>query len=191
MKLFNPKEYRSNRNFIRGVKGQKLFTFFLSKVSTLEPFDEHKRPWKKTRKIKGVQHYETNAIIDFVLPDGVIVRVPSGFEWDGASIPFLARWLIGRPMGDYSLAALLHDWFYSSKILGSKGRKKADELFLLAMNCLDISWWKRKAMYQGVRIGGFKPYKNESNVINCRILFAGISKYNPWGDYIRHFRPFN
>jgi hypothetical protein len=189
MKHFKPEEYRANRSYRRKVKGDKLFTFFLSKVSTLEPFDEDKRPWKRNNKVNadGAELYETTAIIDFVLPSGIIVRIPSGFEWDGASIPKFAQWIIGKPMGKYALAALLHDWFYSSLVLGSKGRKEADEYFLMAMECLNIAWWRRKSMYRAVRFGGGGPYKNKANITHCKEIFSGVNKYNPWKDYNNHF----
>lgn len=187
MKLFNPKEYRANRRFIRKVKGEKLFTFYVSKITTLEPFDEQKRPWRSLNRVNvdGLHLYATTAIIDFVLPDGRICRIPKGFEWDGASIPKWAQWIIGKPMGRYALAALLHDWLYSSRILGDtkKGRLRADELFLMAMKCLKIAWWRRKSMYRAVRLGGSKAYHQSDERQHCKRLFHSINKYNPWGDY--------
>jgi len=187
MKLFNPKEYRANRKFIRKVKGEKLFTFYVSKVTTLEPFDEDKRPWKRNHKVNadGAHMYVTTAIIDFVLPDGRICRIPKGFEWDGASIPKWAQWAIGEPMGRYALGALLHDWLYASRILGNtkKGRLRSDELFLMALRGLKIAWWRRKAMYRAVRLGGSKAYHQTDERSHCKKLFLGVSKYNPWGDY--------
>jgi len=189
MKHFNPKEYRANRKYIRQVRGFKLFTFFLSNVTTLVPFDENKRPWKPTRVVRGVQRYETTAIIDFVLPSGIVLRIPKGFEWDGASIPKFAQWIIGKPMGEYALAALIHDWLYSSKVLGDtkKGRLEADEYFLMAMKALDVAWWRRKTMYRAVRFGGGKPYHGTDNTHHCRSIFLNINKYNPWKDYKQFF----
>lgn len=186
MKYFNPKEYRANRKFLRTVKRIDLFTFFVSKVSTLKPFNDKKRPWIKTgKKIEGFDQYVTTAIIDFILPSGKVCRVPKGFLWDGASIPKFAQKIIGKPMGDYALAGLLHDWLYSSRILGNneRGRKEADKLFLLAMKCLNISWWRRKLMYRAVRLFGFSSYFDTDERSHCVSIFLSITKYNPFRDY--------
>lgn len=190
MQYFNPKEYRANRSFLRTVKRINLFTFFVSKVSTLEPFNEKKRPWVETgEKVGDFDQYVTTAIIDFILPSGKVCRVPKGFLWDGASIPKFAQKIIGKPMGKYALAGLLHDWLYSSRILGNseRGRKEADKLFLLAMRCLKISWWRRKVMYRAVRIGGFSSYFDTDERNHCVSIFLSITKYNPFRDYKGYF----
>lgn len=190
MKYFDPKEYRANRNFMRKVRSKKLFTFFVSNVTDLKPFDRNKRPWIKTYKqTGGFDEYVTTAVIDFILPDGRVCRIPKGFLWDGASIPKFAQGVIGRPMGDYALAGLIHDWLYCSRILGNNdnGRKKSDELFLLTMKCLDISWWRRKIMYRAVRIGGHSAYFDSDERHHCKSIFSRVSKYNPWSDYKEYF----
>jgi hypothetical protein len=193
MKLFEPDVYRANRRFLRKVKGRKLFTFFVSNITNLEPFEESKRPWKKLGKLNadGANIYVTTAIIDFVLPDGRICRIPMGFEWDGASIPKWAQGIIGKPMGKYALGALLHDWLYASRILGDTrgGRKQSDELFLMAMKQLDISWWRRKVMYRAVRFGGSDAYHKTDERAHCKSIFLEVNKFNPWKDY-RGFFPY-
>jgi len=191
MKYFEPKGYRANREFIKKVKGYKLFTFFVSKINNLEPFRADKRPWRHIHKKNedGFDLYVTTAVIDFILPDGRICRIPKGFEWDGASIPKWAQWIIGKPIGRYSLGALLHDWLYASRILGDdkKGRLEADELFLLALTQLKIAWWRRKAMYRAVRLGGSYAYHETSEVEQCKLLFIPFAKYNPWRDYSKFY----
>jgi len=189
MIYFNPKEYRANVKYRK--KKVDLFTFFVSEGFDLSPFPKKQRPWKKTGYKNGDQFdiYETTAIIDFILPNGEVCRIPIGFNWDGASIPKWAQSFIGKPMGNYALAALLHDWLYSSLILGKnkKGRLEADELFYTVMDQLDISWWRRKAMYRAVRFGGKKPYFETKNLFICKTLFLQETKYNPWIDYKKLF----
>lgn len=186
---FQPDEYRANRKF--RAKEVDVFTFFVTDGFDLSPFPKKQRPWKKTG-YKNADHfdiYETTAIIDFILPDGRVCRIPIGFNWDGASIPKWAQNIIGKPMGKYALAALLHDWLYSSRILGNtkKGRLEADELFYTVMEQLDISWWRRKAMYRAVRFGGSDPYHKTSELTHCKLLFTQEPKYNPWEDYKKYF----
>tara|TARA_R100001591_G_scaffold99929_1_gene106285 strand:+ start:1212 stop:1790 length:579 start_codon:yes stop_codon:yes gene_type:complete len=189
MKYFEPDVYRANVRFRK--KEVNVFTFFVSDGFDLSPFPKNKRPWHKSesKNNDGFDLYYTTAIIDFILPNGRVVRIPRGFQWDGASIPKWAQFIIGKPMGKYALAALLHDWLYQSLILGKskKGRLEADELFYTVMEQLDISWWRRKAMYRAVRIGGKKPYFKNKNLWYCKTIFAQETKYNPWKDYKKFF----
>ena len=157
-------------------KGVTVHTFFVYDGFDLDPFPPQNRPWIKTgaKNRDGFPIYRTTAHIDFILPNWDVIRVPKGFEWDGSSIPKAAQWIIGKPMGKYALAALLHDWLYCSRLLGDnkKGRKKADELFLLVMDQLDIAWWRRKAKYRAVRIGGGVAYFDTDEREKCYILMS-------------------
>lgn len=185
MNKFNPDEYGANVRFRR--KKVQVHTFFVAEGFDLNPFPRNKRPWINTGSTNedGNDIYVTTAVIDFILPDGRVCRVPRNFQWDGASIPRWARWFIGQPMGKYALAALLHDWLYSSRILGDtkNGRQEADELFLTVMEQLDISWWRRKSMYRAVRFGGGYPYHMTDETEHCEELMEFEPKYNPWKDY--------
>jgi len=87
------------------------------------------------------------------LNDGSIVSVPRGFVTDFASIPRIF-WNILPPFGDYSPAAVVHDWLYSLGVDGELGRKYADNAFLELMTRAGETWWKRTAMYQAVRMFG-------------------------------------
>lgn len=81
----------------------------------------------------------------------VEVVVPAGFVTDLASIPPLLRPVFDR--NDASRRpAVLHDWLYCRK----RGtRADADSLFLEALEREGVSWWRRWAMYAGVRAGGW------------------------------------
>jgi hypothetical protein len=86
---------------------------------------------------------------------GVEYVVPAGFETDFASVPrFL--WRIIPPWGEYSRAAVVHDYLYRN---GIGTRAKADEAFRSLMQHLRVSWWKRNAMYAAVRLFGRPAWK--------------------------------
>jgi len=78
------------------------------------------------------------------------ITVPAGFETDFASVP-RAFWRIVPPWGEYSPAAVVHDYLYATALLPRAG---ADWVFLELMTELGVPWWKRQAMYRAVRLGG-------------------------------------
>ena len=80
--------------------------------------------------------------------NGDTVEVLAGFVSDGASIPQLAKSIIGGPFEEYAYAAFVHDWCYKFKLFS---RKRCDEIFEEAMRDLGVSFWKRKSMYWAVR----------------------------------------
>ena len=84
------------------------------------------------------------------------VRVPRNFMFDGASVPIGFRGLF--PHGGRKMAgALAHDWLYRNAWI--KGtRKEADLVFLKGMLENGVSKWKAKAMYLGVRLGGWAAW---------------------------------
>lgn len=83
--------------------------------------------------------------------DGVLYTVQPGFITDLASIPKIFR-LIFEVNGKHRKAAVLHDWLYSDDKIG---RKRSDDIFLEAMESSGVSYFKRYAMYIGVRCAGW------------------------------------
>lgn len=88
----------------------------------------------------------------------LVITVPKGFENDLASIPRALTWAF--PVnGSHRWAAVVHDWLYANKgILGDRmrfTRKQCDQIFLEGMEVMSVPWWKRQAMYRGVRAGGW------------------------------------
>ena len=75
-----------------------------------------------------------------------IVRVPTGFVTDFASIPPLL-YSIFRPDGTYAHAAVIHDYLYWSQQLL---RPDADEIFRLAMVDLEVDPPTVAAIYAAV-----------------------------------------
>jgi len=79
------------------------------------------------------------------------IEVPAGFKTDFASVPRML-WNIIPPDGNYTQAAVLHDYMYFRQLFK---RSKCDKIFLEAMEVLKVSLWKRKIMYQSVRLFGW------------------------------------
>ena len=94
-------------------------------------------------------HYVRNGVV-----------VPLGFKWDGASVPKYARSILPR-WGDYSGAALVHDYMYSTECIEIKDRSKADKIFLNNMKEDGVSYIRRKLMYYAVRLFGSSFFKEE------------------------------
>lgn len=88
------------------------------------------------------------------------VVVPVGFRWDGASVPRFAQSILPR-WGDYSGAALVHDYMYAKDCLEIKSRKKADRILLNNMKEDGVSYIRRKLMYYAVRMFGSKFFKRK------------------------------
>ena len=114
------------------------------------------------------------------------VTVPKGFITDGASVPQIL-WSLLPPEGEYFRAAIIHDRLYrpvcvdghvpltiaESERLVAEGvpmghlarpgspvtRKQADDIFMLAMVDSGVGWWRRWAVYLGVRVGGWACWR--------------------------------
>lgn len=87
-----------------------------------------------------------------------VITVPIGTRTDFASVPFGFRNLFPKD-GDYTPAAIVHDWLYQT--VGLKGRftrKRCDEIFLEAMGVVGVGWIARHTMYRAVRMFGWAPW---------------------------------
>ena len=76
------------------------------------------------------------------------ITIPKGFVTDFASIPRVF-WVILPPDGEYTQAAVLHDYMCSTSMFPMK---KIDKIFLEAMVVLKVPAWKRNTIYWAVRI---------------------------------------
>lgn len=81
--------------------------------------------------------------------DGTMGLIPTGFEWDGSSVPWLFQGLF--PKHRHPIASCRHDWRCRN------AKTKADRLFADREFRKDVrrtSWWITAwAGYAGVRIG--------------------------------------
>ncbi len=86
------------------------------------------------------------------------IRVPIHFKTDFASVP-RPFWIIIPPDGEYSQAAVLHDYLYYTQGINNKySRVQSDKIFLEGMEVLNVSLWKRLVMYRAVRMFGWLPW---------------------------------
>jgi hypothetical protein len=77
--------------------------------------------------------------------------VPEGFTTDFASVPPIAVWLIPRT-GDYTLAAVLHDWLCGPGIrTGLISPVDCDGVFRRVLRELGVPVLRRWLMWAGVR----------------------------------------
>ena len=94
---------------------------------------------------------------------GVTYSVPSGFLTDWASIPRVFRWLLDPVSKPYQVAALMHDFLYSS---GAMTRRQADLVLLEGARLVGSPEWQARIMYYAVRLGGWNAWrKNRANLI--------------------------
>jgi hypothetical protein len=100
----------------------------------------------------------------YMLGTSVVVEgiyIPSGFQWNGASIPKFLWPILGSPFApEMMVASLVHDFLYS-KEAASLGisRRDADKIFrkLLIANTVDDD--TAEILYVGVRVGGKSHYQ--------------------------------
>jgi hypothetical protein len=104
------------------------------------------------------------AFVQTVAKGRIAVVAPQRYVTDFASIPAWARWAIA-PFGRHAEAAVIHDWLYA---LGGKkdraARKRADDIFRLALGNLGVGIIRRNLMHRAVRFGGKKAFGNESEM---------------------------
>lgn len=100
--------------------------------------------------------YTTQDNIIYELADNRILVVPFGFKTDGATVPWMLRWLFPQ-MGRYTRASIAHDYLYDYRI-GT--RSQADLEFLKWMLEDRVPIWKAYTFYYAVRIGGKRWWEN-------------------------------
>lgn len=108
------------------------------------------------KPVRG-DHWELVEPLYYLTDDQFVIQVPAGFQMDLASIPAIFQPLF--PVhGKHTRAAVVHDWLYYNQGMvegRTFTRLECDQIFLQAMIELGVSWVKRKAMYLGVRVGGW------------------------------------
>lgn len=93
-------------------------------------------------------------------PSDDVILVPTGFVTDLASIPRIF-WTILPPNGEYSKAAIVHDYLYDNAI---NTKEYADNVFLEAMTVLGVCFWRRYLIYWAVRLFGRGQYDKQRKV---------------------------
>lgn len=85
-------------------------------------------------------------------------EIPAGFETDGASVPWFARWLFD-PWGRVGLAAVLHDYLLT--VLGL-AKWDADLAFLHALRSQGVPAFQATLFYFAVRLRPAPPLNQRS-----------------------------
>ena len=111
--------------------------------------------------LKVIGHQAFEVIQPLVYENGeVVIQVNPKFDFDGASIPRALWSVVGSPMTDgYQRAGCLHDALYASEYFA---REVCDKLFLEAMKSDGVSYIKRTAMYNAVRMFGWTVWKGHN-----------------------------
>lgn len=99
------------------------------------------------------------------------IVVPEGFVTDFASIPEELCSFGLCPHGQYSRAAVIHDYLYWSQ---GCTRDQSDRLLLLAMKESEVGWFDETAVYGGVHLGGQSAWDG-----NAREREAGLPRVIP------------
>ena len=99
--------------------------------------------------------FTTFMSFSYISRDNTIYIIPAGVDTDFASIPRAFRRILSRT-GRHDKAAVLHDYLCEYKIVP---RKKADRIFLEAMEVLGVGWLKRNIMYRAVRTYSIATFK--------------------------------
>lgn len=92
--------------------------------------------------------------VTFVDANGVHWVAPVDSLVDGASIPRVFWFFMGSPfVGKYRRASVVHDVYCKSK---SRPHKQVHKMFYDAARYDGVNYFKAKAMYYAIRLGGPK-----------------------------------
>ena len=84
-------------------------------------------------------------------------HMPEGFLTDFASIPVVFRWLFQPNGAPWQVAAVLHDFLYSSTDMS---RYEADLAFYYLCRRVGTSELRSATMYGALRLGGWLAYRS-------------------------------
>lgn len=112
----------------------------------------------QVEKVVGTSQWLTEKTFSWVSKTGFIVIIPGGYLTDGASAPWLFRWLIPR-WGAYRRAVVLHDFLYGNHTFLGISRLQCDVFLEEAMRDDETPLWQRLLIYKGVRVGGWSHFK--------------------------------
>ena len=101
----------------------------------------------------GSRIYRLKESLEYVtslIPDDPIIVVPAGYESDGASVPRVF-WSFFPPSGQYTKAAILHDWLCDTRKIPSS---TAHAIFAEALQDLRVPRRVRWPMSWAVRLFG-------------------------------------
>ena len=135
-------------------------------------------PSPAVRAFGDNRHWITVEDMEYVVGStNARIVVPKGFVTDFASIP-QGLWSVGlSPHGQYSRAAVIHDYLYWAQ---GCTREQSDRLLVIAMKESGVGRFDEVAIYQGVNVGG-----GSSWTANANERKAGLPRVVP----DKHLRP--
>jgi|FLOH01.1.fsa_nt_gi hypothetical protein len=80
-----------------------------------------------------------------------LIIVENGLNTDLGSIPQILQNIFPKD-GKAMFAYILHDYLYKT---GKYARSKCDDILEEAMAILDVGWFTRKSVREGIRVGGW------------------------------------
>jgi hypothetical protein len=119
-------------------------------------------PFTVERRQRGARNYVVTRGLIYIhvkSRPNVAIVVPPHFVTDFASVPAAFRWLVPQD-GQYSAAAVIHDWLYSiaeppkQPTQFRKERFRADRIFLEAMRTSGVNAVKKSVLYRSARLFG-------------------------------------
>ena len=121
------------------------------------------------------RHFTLTAPLDYITRDGRRFRAPIGSKSDGCSTPpeiwnaMGVAWL--PPFGKYWPAAFFHDGAYQNWLLlvnadgicrqADLTKDQADDLFAEIMEVLNVKFFERSAIYEGVHLCGWRAFRED------------------------------
>jgi hypothetical protein len=88
----------------------------------------------------------------YTSPNNVVITVPAGFVFDGASIPDFAWSVVGHPfLRGYRRPSAVHDYLMKHKTIPSH---EAHRYFYNCLRLEGVSRWRAVTLFNSVRLFG-------------------------------------
>lgn len=101
-----------------------------------------------------------------------IITVPSGFVFDGESIPLFLQWL-SPPFGDSKRGACVHDYLYRHAgyydnygAFHPVSRFQADNVYHELILANGLPAWRANIRYYTLRVAGWKAWNDNRALLN-------------------------
>jgi len=92
-----------------------------------------------------------------------LVLVPVGVKTDLGSIPTFLQVFFPKD-GKAMFGYILHDYLYKT---GMFTRGQSDDMLEEAMESLGVTWWRRKSVRGGLRVGGWVAWNRHRKGLKC------------------------
>lgn len=112
------------------------------KNSRLYSKEEMKKPYLCKTRVAFTVFYQDKQYV---------ILAPKGYDWDGASIPFGFRWIIGaKGSPEFLVPSMVHDRLCENKGFIDYNRKLSSIIFRELLIAYGVSKFKANIMYEAV-----------------------------------------